>query len=99
MQARRSARAPHAQTCPIPICRAELSTVVLLGDQHDCVVPTGTVTLLLSDVERSVRSWEASREGMTQPMARLDELVAAALTLHGGVRPKQQGEGDSFVAA
>ena len=63
------------------------------------VLPVGTVTLLLSDVEGSVRLWEADREGMSAAVARLDALIEDAVGRHAGVRPIEQGEGDSFVAA
>ena len=62
-------------------------------------VPVGTVTLLLADVEGSTRLWEAEPEAMTDAVARLDEVVAAVVDAHGGVRPVEQGEGDSFVVA
>jgi len=52
-------------------------------------LPTGTVTLLLADVEGSTRLWET----------RLDRTLADAVAAHRGVRPVEQGEGDSFVIA
>ena len=62
-------------------------------------LPAGTVTFLLSDVERSTRLWcefpEAMPAAVAQVYAILDEAVAA----HDGVRPMEQGEGDSVVAA
>ena len=62
-------------------------------------LPTGTVTLLLADVEASTRLWETEPEGMTAAVARLDRTLTDLLAAHGGVRPVEQGEGDSFVAA
>jgi len=62
-------------------------------------LPTGTVTLLLADVEGSTRLWEAQPNIMTDAVARLDETVSEAVATHGGVRPVEQGEGDSFVIA
>ena len=62
-------------------------------------LPTGTVTLLLADVEGSTRLWETQPEGMTAAVARLDRTLADLLATHGGVRPVEQGEGDSFVVA
>jgi predicted ATPase/class 3 adenylate cyclase/DNA-binding CsgD family transcriptional regulator len=63
------------------------------------VLPVGTVTFLLADVEGSTRQWEADGTAMADAMARLDRLVSDAVARHGGVRPIEQGEGDSFVAA
>jgi predicted ATPase/class 3 adenylate cyclase/DNA-binding CsgD family transcriptional regulator len=62
-------------------------------------LPTGTVTLLLADVEGSTRLWETQPEEMTAAVARLDQAVSDAVAAHDGVRPIEQGEGDSFVIA
>ena len=62
-------------------------------------LPTGTVTLLLADVEGSTRLWEDQPGEMTAAVARLDRTIIAIIATHGGVRPVEQGEGDSFVVA
>jgi predicted ATPase/class 3 adenylate cyclase/DNA-binding CsgD family transcriptional regulator len=62
-------------------------------------LPTGTVTLLLADVEGSTRLWETQPDVMTAAVARLDQTLSEACAKHGGVRPVEQGEGDSFVIA
>ena len=63
------------------------------------LLPTGTVTLLLADVEGSTRLWETQPDEMTAAIARLNQTVSEVIAAHGGVRPVEQGEGDSFVAA
>ena len=63
------------------------------------VLPTGTVTLLLADVEGSTRLWETRSGEMAGAVARLDAAVAQIVAGHQGVRPVEQGEGDSFVVA
>jgi predicted ATPase/class 3 adenylate cyclase/tetratricopeptide (TPR) repeat protein len=63
------------------------------------LLPTGTVTLLLADVEGSTRLWETQAEVMTAAIARLNQVVCDVVAVHDGVRPVEQGEGDSFVAA
>ena len=63
------------------------------------LLPTGTVTLLLADVEGSTRLWETQPEQMTAALALLNRTVDQAIAAHDGVRPLEQGEGDSFVAA
>src|ERR1700726_3566629 len=63
------------------------------------LLPTGTVTLLLADVEGSTRLWETQPEEMTAAVARLDRTVCDIVSAHHGVRPVEQGEGDSFVVA
>src|ERR1700742_26403 len=62
-------------------------------------LPTGTVTLLLADVEGSTRLWENQPEQMSAAMARMNRTVSETIATHRGVRPVEQGEGDSFVAA
>lgn len=63
------------------------------------LLPTGTVTLLLADVEGSTRLWETQPEQMTAALAQLNRTVNQTIAAHDGVRPLEQGEGDSFVAA
>jgi len=63
------------------------------------LLPTGTVTLLLADVEGSTRLWETRPDEMTAAFAGLDRALAELIVAHGGVRPVEQGEGDSFVLA
>lgn len=63
------------------------------------LVPTGTVTLLLADVEGSTRLWETQPDQMTAAFANLDRALAQLVEAHHGVRSVQQGEGDSFVIA
>lgn len=63
------------------------------------LVPTGTVTLLLADVEGSTRLWQSRPDAMTAAFERLDRVLARVVDAHRGVRPVEQGEGDSFVVA
>ena len=63
------------------------------------LLPTGTVTLLLADVEGSTQLWDNQPEAMTAAIALLNRTASALIAEHGGVRPVEQGEGDSFVAA
>src|SRR5438552_8969619 len=63
------------------------------------VLPTGTVTLLLANVEGSTQAWERDPAEARLAFAELDLIVDSAVSAHGGVRPVEQGEGDSFVAA
>ena len=63
------------------------------------LLPTGTVTLLLADVEGSTRLWETQPDEMTAAFAKLDHTLVRVVDAHHGVRPIEQGEGDSFVIA
>lgn len=62
-------------------------------------LPTGTVTLLLADVEGSTTLWEKTPADMAAAVATLDSLLPGIVVGHRGVRPVEQGEGDSFVVA
>jgi len=62
-------------------------------------LPTGTVTLLLADVAGSTRLWQTHPDDMSAAVARLDRTLAHLIAAHRGVRPVEQGEGDSFVIA
>src|SRR5271157_1990303 len=63
------------------------------------LLPTGTVTLLLADVEGSTRLWETQPTEMAAAVAQLDRVLPEVIAAHDGVRPVEQGEGDSFVVA
>lgn len=62
-------------------------------------LPAGTVTLVLGDIEGSTRLWEERPHDMPGALARLEATVLALADGHRGVRPIEQGEGDSFVVA
>jgi predicted ATPase/class 3 adenylate cyclase/DNA-binding CsgD family transcriptional regulator len=63
------------------------------------LLPTGIATLLLADVEGSTQLWETQPDEMAAALARLNQTVSEVIAACGGVRPVEQGEGDSFVAA
>jgi predicted ATPase/class 3 adenylate cyclase len=54
---------------------------------------------LLTDIEGSTGLWETSSRDMAVAVARHYELLDAAVAANRGVRPVEQGEGDSVVAA
>lgn len=62
-------------------------------------LPSGTVTFLLTDIERSTRVCEARPDLMRDAVARHYDILDRVVAEHGGVRPIEQGEGDSLVAA
>jgi class 3 adenylate cyclase len=69
------------------------------GEDVKDLLPTGMVTLLLGDVEGSTRLWESQSEDMAAAVSRRDDVLAEVVAQHHGVRPVEQGEGDSFVLA
>lgn len=62
------------------------------------LLPTGTVTLLLADVEGSTWLWETQPDQMTAALAQLNRTVNEPIAAHDGVRPLEQGEGASGAA-
>ena len=62
-------------------------------------VPAGTVTFLLSDIEGSTRLWSEFPEEMGSAVAETYAVLDRAIVRYDGVRPVEQGEGDSAVAA
>jgi predicted ATPase/class 3 adenylate cyclase/DNA-binding CsgD family transcriptional regulator len=79
--------------------RAEMPLVDWSELSVSGLLPTGTVTLLLADVEGSTQLWETQPDQMTAAFARLDDARSDLIAAHGGMRPVEQGEGDSFVVA
>ena len=60
---------------------------------HDGSLPTGTVTILFTDLENSTRLWEQFPDEMRPAMARHDELMQAAIKNHNGRIVKTTGDG------
>ena len=60
-------------------------------------LPSGTVTLLFTDVEGSTRLWDAERDAMAAALRRHDEILRGAIEQVGGYVFKTVG--DSFCAA
>ena len=69
------------------------------SDRVGFSLPVGTVTFLLTDVEASTSTWESAPDAMGRAVPRHYYLLDEAITSHGGVRPVEQGEGDSVVGA
>jgi class 3 adenylate cyclase len=69
------------------------------ANESTFALPVGTVTFLLTDIEESTRLWETQAEAMAQAVPSHYSLLSDAVGRHGGVRPVEQGEGDSIVAA
>jgi class 3 adenylate cyclase len=60
-------------------------------------IPSGTITLLFTDVEGSTRLWETEPEFMAQALRRHDEILRAAMEQAGGFVFKTVG--DAFCVA
>ena len=62
-------------------------------------LPEGIVTFMLTDIERSTEAWERDADAMGRAVQRHYEIIDDMVARHGGVRPEEQGEGDSTVTA
>ena len=62
-------------------------------------LPTGIVTFLLTDIVGSAALWSGQGATVADAVARHYALIDEAVAAHGGVRPIEQGEGDSTVSA
>ena len=60
-------------------------------------IPSGTVTLLFTDIEGSTRRWEQQRDAMAEALRRHDELLRTAIEAYDGHVFKTVG--DAFCAA
>ncbi|MGQ0833078.1 MAG: BTAD domain-containing putative transcriptional regulator [Microthrixaceae bacterium] len=58
-------------------------------------LPTGVVTILLTDVEGSTRLWDAAPQARDAALQRHDAILAGAVEARGGRLLKSRGEGDS----
>jgi predicted ATPase/DNA-binding SARP family transcriptional activator len=62
------------------------------------ILPSGTVTFLLTDVEGSTRRWDRNPAAMRLAMQAHDELLGRLVIAHGGVQVESGREGDSILA-
>ena len=60
-------------------------------------LPTGTAAVVLADMAGSTRLWEDHPVAMASVLPALERYVDEVAATLGGVRPAEQGEGDSFV--
>jgi predicted ATPase/class 3 adenylate cyclase len=61
-------------------------------------LPSGTVTFLFTDIEKSTVLWERDPERMGAAMERHDTLIESIVTGNSGVVVRPRGEGDSRFA-
>ena len=66
---------------------------MMVTPRADCLLPTGTVTFLFTDIEGSTRLWEQEPERMQPALARHDALARTAVEGHGGTVVKMTGDG------
>jgi class 3 adenylate cyclase len=71
--------------------------VIAAGGASMSGAPSGTVTLLFTDVEGSTRLWDAERDAMAAALRSHDEILRGAIERAGGYVFKTVG--DSFCAA
>ena len=66
------------------------------GEPDD--LPSGVVTFLLTDIERSTALWEDAPDAMAASLELHDELIERSAEAHGGRLLKTKGEGDSTLS-
>lgn len=69
-----------------------------LGAGWAATLPTGVVTLCMSDIEGSSSLWESQPGPMAEALVRHDELIAGVVEAHAGHFLKSMGEGDSTAS-
>jgi class 3 adenylate cyclase len=69
----------------------------LVRQNVQMALPTGTVTLLFTDIEGSTRLWEQHPQAMSTALERHDALMRSAIESSGGYVFKTVG--DAFCAA
>jgi WD40 repeat protein/class 3 adenylate cyclase/tRNA A-37 threonylcarbamoyl transferase component Bud32 len=79
-----------------PASAGELVERLRSGWEAD--VPTGVVTLCMTDIEGSTGLWEAHPHAMGAAIARHDAIIAQVVEARGGRLIQSMGEGDSTVS-
>jgi WD40 repeat protein/class 3 adenylate cyclase/energy-coupling factor transporter ATP-binding protein EcfA2 len=79
-----------------PASAGELVERLRAGWEAD--LPTGVVTLCMTDIEDSTGLWEAHPNAMRAVLVRHDAIVAQVVEGHGGWLLESMGEGDSTVS-
>ena len=92
---------PELQALEVAILRhdptLEAPSVTVVVEPSPVGLPTGTVTLLMTDIESSTRLWEEHPEQMALALRRHDELLRNAIEGNRGHVVKTMG--DAFHAA
>ena len=79
--------------------RAVVDGVMGFPGPEAAALPTGVVTFLLTDIASPPRGEGAHGAGDAPAVSHHDDVLDEAVRRRGGVRPEQQGEGDSRIAA
>jgi predicted ATPase/class 3 adenylate cyclase/DNA-binding CsgD family transcriptional regulator len=84
---------------PTPLIWGESLSGPGIEEMSRFQLPAGTVTFLLTDIEGSTRLWARFPDAMAGAVADCYAVLVRAVAEHDGVRPIEQGEGDSVVGA
>ena len=79
-----------SQNLPVAVLTRPLQWGEPPVGEGDFLLPTGTVTLLLAEMEGSAGGWQADPEGMGRAIAGLHVVVDEQVGRHDGVRPVEQ---------
>jgi len=62
------------------------------------LLPEGTITFMLTDLQGSTQAWEKKPKAMRNAMVRHDAILAGTISYHEGQRVEAGREGDSVLA-
>ena len=83
----------------VAVDQLPLATAPVASAATPAALPTGTITLLFTDIEGSTRLWEEHPDAMRGALARHDALLRDAVGACGGVVFKAVGDGIHAVFA
>jgi len=89
---------PDLQLLLKRILQQDSSLAAAPSGSQTAILPSGTVTFLLTDVEGSTRRWDRNPAAMRLAMEAHDAILGRLITAHGGAQVESGREGDSILA-
>ncbi|HEX9094647.1 MAG TPA: BTAD domain-containing putative transcriptional regulator [Candidatus Dormibacteraeota bacterium] len=89
---------PELQLLLKRILQQDSGLAAAAGGPATPILPSGTVSFLLTDVEGSTRRWDRNPAAMRLAMETHDAVLGRLVTEHGGMQVESGREGDSILA-
>ncbi|HCG02655.1 MAG TPA: hypothetical protein DEV93_19195, partial [Chloroflexi bacterium] len=89
---------PELQLLLKRILQQDSSLAAAPSGPATAILPSGTVSFLLTDVEGSTGRWDRNPAAMRLAMEAHDAVLGRLVTAHGGVQVESGREGDSILA-